>query len=104
VLQIPTTGRMAAEKVGEALSLYMMMFVTGEDLLGTNQSEVLAVRDQIHEIYPAWDETQLWLRDAAGAPAGTLSLVARFPSRRRGASWTKSTTATASGRTPSAWT
>jgi hypothetical protein len=63
VLQIPTTGRVAAEQVGEALSLYMMMFVTGEDLLGTNQSEVLAVRNEIHEIYPAWDETRLWLQD-----------------------------------------
>merc|ERR1719313_3039549 len=63
VLQIPTTGRIAAEKVREALNLYMMMFVTGEDLLGTNQSEALAVRDQIHEIYPAWDETRLWLQD-----------------------------------------
>merc|ERR1719453_2731552 len=40
-----------------------MMFVTGEDLLGTNQSEVLAVRNEIHEIYPAWDETRLWLQD-----------------------------------------
>jgi len=63
VLQIPTTGRISSEQVGEALSLYMMMFVTGEDLLGTNQSEVLAVRNEIHDIYPAWDETQLWLRD-----------------------------------------
>merc|ERR1719326_1497646 len=63
VLQIPTTRRIAAEQVGEALSLYMMMFVTGEDLLSTNQSEVLAVRDEIHDIYPAWDETRLWLRD-----------------------------------------
>jgi len=63
VLQIPTTGRVAAEQVGEALSLYMMMFVTGEDMLGTNQSEVLAVRKEIYDIYPAWDETRLWLRD-----------------------------------------
>jgi len=63
VLQIPTTGRVAAEQVGEALSLYMMMFVTGEDLMGTNQSEVLAVRNEIYEIYPAWDDTRLWLQD-----------------------------------------
>jgi hypothetical protein len=63
VLQIPTTGRVSAEQVGEVLSLYMMMFVTGEDLLATNQSEVLAVRNEIHDIYPAWDDTQVWLRD-----------------------------------------
>merc|ERR1719313_2061382 len=63
VLQIPTTGRVAAEKAGDALSLYMMMFVTGEDILGTNQSEVLAIRDEIYEIYPAWTETNSWLQD-----------------------------------------
>merc|ERR1719160_647323 len=39
------------------------MFVTGEDLLGTNQSEVLSVRKEIYNIYPAWDETRLWLQD-----------------------------------------
>merc|ERR1719197_533688 len=39
------------------------MFVAGENILGMNQSEVLAVRSEIHDIYPAWDETQLWLRD-----------------------------------------
>jgi len=63
VLQIPTTGLVAAEQVGKAISLYMMMFVTGENILGTNQSEVLAIRDEIYEIYPAWDETSSWLQD-----------------------------------------
>jgi len=62
-LQIPTTGRAAAEEVGKALSLHMMMFVAGENILGMNQSEVLAVRDEIYEIYPAWDETSSWLKD-----------------------------------------
>merc|ERR1719247_1089944 len=40
-----------------------MMFVTGEDMSGTNQSEILSLRDGIYEIYPAWDETRLWLQD-----------------------------------------
>lgn len=63
IYSLPTVGKSRFGDVAKALDTYMQAYIVGGNVSNMTFQEVKAYYGDVREIYPFWNETQLYMRD-----------------------------------------
>merc|ERR1719375_371146 len=62
-LGLALDGRSSAKDAEEAIDAYMMIYVPGGNLTEMSRRDVERGLQEVEELYPGWDDIQMWVRD-----------------------------------------
>jgi len=63
MLDVPTQGIVSDEEVELTTQMWLIQYVLGVDLVVSGREELVALKPEVAEIYPAWYNTAMWAQD-----------------------------------------